>query len=245
MKSRSLISIIILSLAIIISFLIISNAVKNRNESDNVVSVTGMAERSFESDLIVWRTQFSVKNSDLTTAYAELKKQSDATKSFLQSKGIDAKETTYAAVDINKEYTYTYYNNSGGSTATFDGYLLTQQISVTSNDVEKIERVSREVTELINKGIEITSFQPQYYYTKLADLKVEMLAEAANDGYVRAKTIADSGNGKLGKMLNSSMGVFQIVAQNSSEDYSWGGTFNTSSKNKTATITVKLQYKLK
>jgi hypothetical protein len=38
------------------------------------------------------------------------------------------------------------------------------------------------------------------------------------------------------------MGVFQIVAQNSSEEYSWGGSFNTTSKRKTATITVKLDY---
>jgi hypothetical protein len=40
------------------------------------------------------------------------------------------------------------------------------------------------------------------------------------------------------------MGVFQIIAQNSSEDYSYGGSFNTNSKNKTATITIKLVYQV-
>jgi len=72
-----------------------------------------------------------------------------------------------------------------------------------------------------------------------------MLAEASQDGYQRAKTIAENGEADLGRMMNCSMGVFQIVAQNSSEDYSWGGSFNTSSKKKTATITVKLQYQVK
>ena len=72
-----------------------------------------------------------------------------------------------------------------------------------------------------------------------------MLADASQDGLIRAKTIAENGNGELGQLMNSSMGVFQIVGQNSTEDYSWGGAFNTSSKNKTATITVKLQYKVK
>jgi hypothetical protein len=38
------------------------------------------------------------------------------------------------------------------------------------------------------------------------------------------------------------MGGFQITAENSSEDYSWGGSFNISSKKKKASITIKLRY---
>ena len=243
MESKHFLSITILSVSLIISVLIFSNALKNRNESNNVVSVTGMAERNFESDLIVWQSQFTVKNMNLTTAYAELKKQSTSTRTFLEGKGIGKNEMTFSAVEINKEYVY--ITSKGNSISTFDGYRLTQKVSITSNDVLKIEKISREITELINSGIEITSLAPQYYYTKLSGLKIEMLAEAARDGSSRAKTIASNGDGKLGKLANSSMGVFQIVAQNSSEDYSWGGAFNTSSKKKTATITVKLQYKLK
>jgi hypothetical protein len=150
---------------------------------------------------------------------------------------------TFSAVEITKEFVTTTYKEN--SISTFDGYRLTQQISISSSNVSKIESISREITELINSGIEITSLAPEYYYTKLSDLKIKMLAEASQDGYIRAKTITDNGNGKLSEMMNSSMGVFQIVAQNSSEDYSWGGSFNTSSKKKTATITVKLQYKVK
>jgi len=243
MESKHLLSISILSVCLIVSVLIFSNAIKNRNESNNVVSVTGMAERNFESDLIVWQSQFTVKNMNLTSAYAELKKQSESTRNFLEGKGIGKSEMTFSAVEITKEFVYVSKN--GNSSSTFDGYRLTQKVSITSVDVPKIESISREITELINSGIEITSMAPQYYYTKLSGLKIEMLAEAARDGSQRAKTIATNGDGNLGKLINSSMGVFQIVAQNSSEDYSWGGAFNTSSKKKTATITVKLQYKLK
>lgn len=243
MNTKNLLVVSIGSLALILSVVIFSSAFKNRNESNNSVAVTGMAERNFESDLIVWQSQFTVKNMNLTSAYSELKKQSEATRKFLIEKGIQEPEMTFSAVEISKEYTYT--SSYGNSTSTFDGYRLTQQISITSTDVPKIERISREITELINSGIEITSLAPQYYYTKLSDLKIEMLAEASKDGYVRAKTIAENGNGKLGKLINSSMGVFQIVAQNSSEDYSWGGSFNTSSKKKTATITVKSRYEVK
>jgi hypothetical protein len=38
------------------------------------------------------------------------------------------------------------------------------------------------------------------------------------------------------------MGVFQIVGKNDHEDYSYGGSFNTTSKEKTASITLKVEY---
>jgi hypothetical protein len=40
------------------------------------------------------------------------------------------------------------------------------------------------------------------------------------------------------------MGIFQITGQNSSEDYSWGGTFNTEAKKKTASITMRLEFQV-
>lgn len=243
MKSNQLLITLIVSVCLILSVFIVVDGIKNRNASENVIAVTGMAERNFESDLIVWKSQFTVKDQNLTTAYAELKKQSESTRKFLGTKGILASEMTVSAAEITKEFVY--ITSNGNTVSNFDGYRLTQQVTISSTDVQKVESISREVTELINSGIEITSLAPEYYYTKLSDLKVAMLANAAQDGYVRAKTIAENGEGKLGKMTNSTMGVFQIIAQNSSEYYSWGGAFNTSSKKKTATITVKMQYQVK
>ncbi|MEI7504427.1 MAG: SIMPL domain-containing protein [Paludibacter sp.] len=243
MKTNLLLIVSIISVSVFISVVVISNAIRNRNESNNVISVTGMAERNFESDLIVWKSQFTVKNSNLTSAYAELKKQGEATRKFLESREVGKAEMTFSAVEITKEYVS--INSNGTSISTFDGYRLTQQVSITSSNVSKIEGISREITELINDGIEITSMPPAYFYTKLSDLKIKMLAEASQDGLIRAKTIAENGNADLGRLVNSSMGVFQIVAQNSTEDYSWGGALNTSSKKKTASVTVKLQYMVK
>ena len=243
MKSNTLFPTIIIAVSIIFAMFIMSNAVINRNRTDNSISVTGMAERNFVSDLIVWKSTYSVKNNTMTQAYAELKDQTQKIQAFLISKGIKAEELTFSAVDISKDYQY--INTNGGTQTVFDGYRLTQTVSLSSTEVERIEKISREITELINQGIEINSLPPQYFYTKLADLKIEMLAEATQDGKLRASTIAKNGGSKLGKLKNSSMGVFQIVALNSAEDYSWGGSFNTSSKNKTASVTVKLAYNIK
>jgi hypothetical protein len=107
-----------------------------------------------------------------------------------------------------------------------------------------IEGISREVSQLINQGVEFYSHTPEYYYTKLAALKVEMIAEATKDAKTRAAKIAENAGSGVGRLKTAEMGVFQIVAQNSSEGYSWGGSFNTTAKRKTASITVKLDYEV-
>jgi hypothetical protein len=60
----------------------------------------------------------------------------------------------------------------------------------------------------------------------------------------RAEKIAENAGASLGEMETGDMGIFQITGQNSNEDYSWGGTFNTSSRNKTASITVRVNFSL-
>jgi len=65
-------------------------------------------------------------------------------------------------------------------------------------------------------------------------LKLEKVAEAAEDGRVRAERIAVNSNSRLGDLITANMGIFQITGQNSGADYSWGGTLNTCAENKTA-----------
>jgi hypothetical protein len=144
-------------------------------------------------------------------------------------------------VDINQQYDYEY-DNRGQSVRKFNGYLLTQRVEIESDAVDLVEQISREVTELINQGLTFNSYPPQYYYTRLADLKLEMIAEATRDATERAGRIAENSGSGLGSLKSAQMGVFQIIARNSNEDFSWGGTYNTSSKMKTATITMKLRF---
>ena len=88
-SNKSIISVSIVAVSIILSVFILSNAFVNRNKTDNTISVTGLSERSFESDLIVWRSNYSVKNSRLTDAYAGLKNQTAKIADFLSKKGMD------------------------------------------------------------------------------------------------------------------------------------------------------------
>jgi len=235
---------LILVAGIIITAIILGSAVKNRNKTTNVITVTGLGKKDFVSDLIVWNGSFSKKNYDLKAAYEQLDKDRTIIRDYLLKKGVNEKEIVFSSVNLIRDFDYSY-DKEGIQHSTFTGYNLTQNVQIESNEVDKIENLSREVTELINMGVELYSQSPEYYYTKLAELKIEMIAAATQDARTRALEIAKNAGSDLGDLKSAGMGVFQIIAQNSSEDFSWGGTFNTYSKEKTATITMKLQYGIK
>src|SRR5690606_29606324 len=100
----------------------------------------------------------------------------------------------------------------------------------------------REISTLISQGIELSSFAPSYYYSKLEDLKLELISQASENARQRAQNIATKSGASLGDLVKADLGVFQITGQNDNEEYSYGGVFNTSSRNKTANITVKASF---
>jgi len=233
---------IIFGLAIVVAAYFLGYSFMNRNKTDGTISVTGLGEADFTSDLIVWEGSFSEESPNLQQAYNDLEKDKKIISDYLLSKGITAEELVFNAVNSRKDTRGKYTSDGKYIGEEFLGYVLTQSLQIDSNDVEKVEKVSREITELLNKGIQFYSQPPRYYYTKLADLKIEMVSKATADARYRAEQIAENSGGKLGKLISAKMGIFQITGQNSNEDYSWGGTFNTESKEKTASITMKLDY---
>lgn len=238
---KSYLSSIFFSLAIIVTAVILTNAYKNRFSSNSQINVTGLSSRDFVSDLIVWSGSFTKKSLDLKSAYSRLNEDRSKIKDYLLSKGIKESELVFSSVDIAKDFSYSS-DRKGNRTSTFTGYRLTQKVQIESRAVDKVESISREVTELINLGVEFYSNKPEYYYTKLDELKIEMISEATENGRVRAEKMAENARADLGKLKSARLGVFQIIAQNSNEDYSWGGSFNTWSKRKTATITIRLAF---
>lgn len=235
---------LITGIAVIITALILGGSFKNRYSYQDTINVTGLGSKDYEADLIVWSGSFQRKSAELKPAYESLNSDREATKAYLISKGISEKEMVFSAVNISKEFD-NYYDDAGKYHSSFSGYLLNQTITIESKEVDKVENISREVTELIDKGVEFYSNAPEYYYSKLEELKIELISQATQDAKTRAEKIADNSDAKLGSLKSASMGVFQITAQNSSEDYSWGGTYNTSSKRKTASITAKLEFGIK
>lgn len=243
--NKTVLASIVVGLAVILSAFIAGSAYKFKYNDKKRVSVTGMAEVDFVSDLIVWQGNYSRIALDLKKAYADLKADEGAIKSYLISKGIKDTEIVFSSVNISKIYNTQYDFNGRVTSNNFDGYTLHQNVKVESKNIELVEKISREVTELIQKGIEFNSSAPAYYYTKMSELKIDLLAKASLDAKERSESIAKNAGSNLGDLKFANMGVFQITGQNSNEDYSYGGAFNTSSKNKTASITIRTEYALR
>ena len=238
-------SAIIFGIAIVIAAYLLGHAVINRNNAQGSISVTGLGNADFTSDLIVWEGYFSRENIDLKQAYKDLEADKAIITDYLTGKGITKEEIVFKAVTSRNNTRSKYSTDGKYMGEEFLGYVLTQSLQIDSKNVENTEKVSREITELLNKGIQFYSQPPRYYYTKLADLKIEMISKATQDAYMRAQKIAENSGAQLGELITAKMGIFQITGQNSDEEYAWGGTYNTSSKEKTASITMKLDYKVK
>lgn len=210
------------------------------------ITATGSASCDFESDLIVWRGYFSSYGATSEEAYRSIKKDSEAVKNYLTENGISESEIVFSSININKHYTETYNDDGNYIGDVLDGYDLYQDVCITSSDVNKVEQISRDISGLIESGIEFSSDSPEYYYTKLDELKLQLIEDATANAKQRIDIVAGQTGDQAGKLSSASLGVFQITATNSaSEEYSYGGTFNTSSRFKTASITVKLNYNVK
>ncbi|WP_291777913.1 SIMPL domain-containing protein [Cecembia sp.] len=236
---------IIFALSIVIAAAILGNAFINRNKKSGTVDVTGLGQKDFTSDLVVWEGNFSRENTEIQVAYTDLEKDRKAVTDYLVSKGIPKDQIIFKAVNTNPMYRQNYSSAGNYMGQTFLGYELSQILQIESREVEKVEQISREITELLLQGVKFYSQAPRYYYTGLESLKIEMISRATEDARLRAEKIAENSGSRLGKLLSANMGIFQITGQNSNEDYSWGGTFNTSSKEKTASITMRLSYSVK
>lgn len=244
MKNNTIVIAIIAGVAFFLASIAIGVAFYQTKKPEKTVSVVGLAEKDFTSDLIVWELSYNVLDMDMKQAYTAIKEQNKIVKEFLKNKGVSDSEMDFKNVSTNPKYDSHWENNRW--IETFQGYNASQRVRIESKDVDKIEKVVREISELYDQNISIESYEPEYYYTKLADLKIEMLAEASKNARDRAETITKNAGGKLGNLKTATAGVFQITAPNSSEDsYSWGGAFNTSSKQKHVSINMRLSYYVK
>ncbi|MFC4739349.1 SIMPL domain-containing protein [Flavobacterium ponti] len=253
-KSNSrLLPAIVIGLAIILTAWILGNSFKNRNENLDSISVVGLGTKDFVSDEILWTASFSVKNYDIKEAYNKMKSDQKIVSDFFIEKGFKASDFSFGAVNFNKSFREIRKENPENPyqnqyEQVFDGYEAYQTITFKTQKnpelMKKIEDVSSKTSELINSGIELTSNPIQYTYSDLPSLKQSLIESATKDARERAIKIIETGDGNLGKLKNASMGVFQITGQGSTEDFSYGGIYDTYSKNKTARITVRLEYEL-
>ncbi|MCR5657207.1 MAG: SIMPL domain-containing protein [Butyrivibrio sp.] len=246
-KKNSWLSALIIGLSVVISCLAIAYGLAHfKSESTHVITATGSASVDFDADIIIWRGSFSSVSYTSEAAYDKIKTDANIVKTYLLDNGVTEDEVVFDSVDIGRTYRDIYDVNGNYAGSEPDGYSLSQSVTITSNNMDTVERISREISTLLDKGVELSSNSPEYYYSDLDALKLDLIDKASINAKERIDIVAKNSGASIGKLKNSSLGVFQITAKNTgTASYSYDGAFDTSSRHKTATITVRLEYDLK
>lgn len=246
MRSRVISTFIAGVCLIIAAVLAINGFVAYKQNNGGGISAAGSATRDFSADLIVWRGSFSASGQSTTTAYEVIKKDAGIIEDYLIAHKVPKESIVFSSVNISPNYKQIYNANGNFIGNELVDYSLSQGLTIQSTDVDNIEVISRDITELIGSGVNFFSEAPEYYYTKLGELKLELIDAATADAKSRIDIMAEKSGGKVDKLLSATLGTFQITAQNSATDsYTSGGAFNTWSREKTMFISVKLHYALK
>lgn len=216
------------------------NVVRDVRGASRSVTVKGFAQRPIRSDFAIWSSSLTSRSREMPSAYEKIAADLARVLAFLGEAGIAREQISVSPVSIQTRFRQ---GEQGYFTNEVDLYELGQTITLSSKDVARVEKVSKEVTGLIRDGVELASFPPSFYYTALDDLKIEMLGAASADARLRAREIAEKTGAKLGQLSWATQGVFQITPAHSTE-ISGEGMYDTSSIEKTVRAVVTVSFGL-
>ncbi|MBA3454914.1 MAG: SIMPL domain-containing protein [Deltaproteobacteria bacterium] len=216
------------------------------------INVVGSAKKRIVSDLIEWEAVLEARAPDRTAAYKLLREHTEQTVAFLEKQGIKRAEIQPQSATFEQEFDVTeeFKVFPGAKEATRvekrtpKGFVTRVTVFVRSTDVQIVEKASREVTSLLEQGVSIASGAPAYYYTRLGELKVEMLAAAGKDTRSRADNILKStGGANIKRLIDANMGIININPANSTETSHEGNNDHSSYEKDIITI-VRAEYEL-
>jgi hypothetical protein len=241
----------IIGISLILASLVGSVAFYKSKALANSLSVTGSAEQTITSDTAKWTASFSriVDIAALKDGSVQMNHDLDAVRAYFKNKGVKNTELTIQPVTVSQvcesQQSVTYGKMGEQICGKVIGYNLSQQIIVESKDVQGTTKLAQEApSAFIADGLVFTSQNLEYYYSKFADMKLDMIAAATKDAKARAERIADSTGVKLGPVMSASMGVFQVTALNST-DISDYGAYDTATIDKKVTAVVRASFSLK
>jgi hypothetical protein len=239
-KNNLFIPSIIIAISLIICSIIFTSTWKSNYASNQTINVTGSAKKEITSDLGVLKGSISARSSTAEGAYKALMKQKPILISYLSANGFPENKIEFFTIN---SYAIYEIGANGHQTGRIIAYNYSQRIKVKSTDVNKIKEMSLDIPSLIEKGVNFNVEMPEYHYTKLADLKIEIQADASKDAMIRAQKIAEATGRELGPMRSARMGVLQITPRlsNMVSDY---GINDLSSIEKEITAVVNASFEI-
>lgn len=208
-------------------------------KAGNAITVTGQARTSATADKVVWILNVTENSKNVGPAVQKVEKSVSSLKEYLASGGVTEDSIEVGGVN-------TYANNeykNGNLTGAILSYTANQNVTVRSTDVDKIRTLSNGIGALLQTGVNVNNYGPQFYVSNLAELRPQLLADAMKDAKLRGETMTKAVGTKLGPVLAVSSGPVQVTAPDST-DTSAGGMYDTTTIPKTVTVTVSVSFQV-
>lgn len=211
---------LILSGALLLSAFIGANtAYRIKQLSQSQLSVTGYAVQPVTSDQVKWNLRVEARGESRSDAYQNLTQQYNQVKTYLTKNGLDTKELTDQPLQSNAMY---QSSGNGYNTNVIVGFEMSKTLTVETGKVATVQKLAQSTETLLEQGVGLQPEAPQYQFSKLEDMKVEMLARAMQNAKTRAQRMAKSTDNNVGPLISASSGVFQITPVGSTEVADWG-----------------------
>ena len=199
------------------------------------VAVRGFAEREVKSDLAIWNIGYVASGNDLASIQDKIESDGNLIRDYLQRNGITAKEI----IELPTSMTDLLSRDYRPEGATQSRYIVNAGLRVRSDKVDIISKLSgAQIGILIKSGVTLRESQPPVFlYTKLKDIKPQMVAEASEDARKAALQFAKDSKAHLGGMKSASQGVFQFLPRDQAD-----GVQESYEINKTARVVTTVNY---
>jgi uncharacterized protein len=207
------------------------------SRTDNGITVTGSAKTTATADNAVWTLNVALSRPLVADAVKKVGSDVDAVTEYLTKGGIPASALTLGSVSTfgNEEW------QNGNNTGRILSYRASRDITVRTKDVQLVYTLSQGIGSLLQSGVNVNNYGPQYYISTLPDLRPQLLEEAMKDAKTRAIAITKAVGGSVGAVQSVKSGVFQVTTPDSTM-VSDGGAYDTSTIEKTVTSTVSVTF---
>jgi hypothetical protein len=205
--------------------------------TDNGITVTGSAKTTATADNVVWTLNVALSSALVADAVKKVGADVDAVTEYLTKGGISKDSLILGSVSTyaNEEW------QNGNNTGRILSYRASRDITVRTNDVQLVYTLSQGIGSLLQTGVNVNNYGPQYYISTLPDLRPQLLEEAMLDAKTRAVAITKAVGGSVGAVQSVRSGVFQVTTPDSTM-VSDGGAYDTSTIEKTVTSTVSVTF---
>ena len=187
--------------------LCIYGGLKRFAERDRAVTVKGLSTREVEADYAIWPLSYSISGNDLPSLYSQLNHVTEKVQAHLLGLGFESGDLKRGSVSVSNNWD-SYYSDRRPEYH----YTLTSSLIVATDKVQAVVAAQGKEAELLKQGIIITnqSWNLNYQFNGLPELKPSMIEEATRNARVVAQKFADDAQCSLGSIRRASQGQFSI-----------------------------------